>query len=259
MSVQTTITTFFCLLVGVLIGRWSVSPDISKSSRAGAGVAEGESEVADVDASSSSLLEPLSRFSGLREPVANGNLVVVPASLLQRDRDVKSIISLDQELFRQGDVVEKYLQISEEEKRALQQEWRLLQRRVRLLESKSSNSEDLADGSVKITLPVMKDEMRQIYDEFMAITGSILDPNRTQVFLSMKGVEAAITHNTGERSYIVDVDETGNGRWRYKMTVKDEDGLSKTWIGESIPSAIRHLTDTAGIHSNLNPPEKENE
>lgn len=190
--------------------------------------------------------------SGLLGSEDQGALVVVPASLLDAMSEAKGRASLTQDLFSRDGKLEAYLQITDKEKSGVQHAWRKLQSDVRGLEKQLMRAEDLADGSVRITIPDLANEVKKLGSDFKARAHDLLGYNRAEAFLAIKQIGTQFSSIEGERIYTVRTETVGNGRWRYHMS---EVGLGgRTWVGETVPTAIRHITDAARINPNLNPP-----
>lgn len=196
--------------------------------------------------------------SGLDDTENPGALVVVPSSLLDEMSRAKGSRSLAQDLFSRDGKLEAYLQITDKEKSAIQRAWRQSQSAIRKLEKESARTEDLADGSVRITLPDLSDGMKEFGNDFKSQTSDVLGGNRAEAFLAVKQIGSLFSPSAGERVYTVKTEAVGNGRWRYHMRETGPGG-SKTWVGETVPAAIRHITDAARINPNLNPPELEDD
>lgn len=259
MTLKTSALAVFCLLLGVLLGRMSINHDSPYPSLDNAETLTNPLPVSAKDSANRKGFSLLPNTLNTKNTEENEQLVVVPASLLEGVRGAQVITSLDQDLFHREDAAEKFLQISEIEKIALQREWRQLAAQVRQLEAAASTSEDIADGSVKIIVPEMVERIAAMSNAFEAATANVLDSNRAHVFLSIKGIESALKKHAAERSYLVDVESTGDGHWRYKITAQNAAGLSQIWVGGNVPPAIRHLTDAARIDPNLNPSEETEE
>ncbi len=192
--------------------------------------------------------------SGLADPDRDGRLVVVPASLLGTLSQAAGKRSMDQDLFSQDGALEAYLQITDREKKYVQQAWRSVQKEMRQYESNAAQAEDLDDGSVKITVPDMSLAMKGFGDEFSDTVKNALGENRADAFLQMKQVGRLLTAVEGEQVYKVKVESVGDGRWRYHMAYESPGGR-RVWVGERVPDAIRHLTDAANIDPDMNPEE----
>lgn len=193
----------------------------------------------------------LAKQSGLAKPTKDGGLVVVSSSLLQAMGKRASSLSIEQDLFSRDGKVESALQISDSEKAAVQQAWRGLREGVRKLEVASSTAVDLEDGSVRITVPNVAQDLGDLAQQFRDGVRISLGDNRAQAFLAMKQVGGMFDQQGTESAYTVRMEATGNGRWRYHISSEKGD-QRKTWVGESVPSALRHLTDAATINPNLN-------
>lgn len=194
----------------------------------------------------------LDRDSGLNEPGRDGKLVVVPAALIGRLSQAGGSRSLGQDLFSQNGEVEQYLQISDREKRELQSAWRSTQKEMRMYQSNAAQTEDMEDGSVKITVPDMSSAMKGFGDGFHASVVEALGQNRADAFVEMKQVNRILAPVEGDQTYTVKVEAAGGGRWRYHMSSQGPEGR-RVWIGDSIPKEIRHLTNVAKIQPSMNP------
>lgn len=226
------------------IGRRVIAGSVSSEVRASRRIrSESDAAVLDMD-------------SGLEDPARDGKLVVVPAALVGKLSQAAGTRSLGQDLFSQDGEVELYLQITDREKKEVQQAWRTVQKEMREYESNASQTEDLEDGSVKITVPDMSLVMKGFGDDFNAAIKDSMGGNRAAVFLQMKQVDRILTPVEGDQVYTVKVEAAGDGRWRYHMSVESPSGR-RVWVGENVPEEIRHLTDAAKINPEMNPEEED--
>lgn len=260
-----------CLLVGLVLGR--LLPGSGGESR---GTSIGQTNTGGPEQKASravgrSLSKPtrirrspenqqfLDRDSGLNDPERDGKLVVVPAALIGKLSQAAGARSLGQDLFTQDGEVEQYLQISDREKKELQSAWRATQKEMRMYESNAAQTEDMEDGSVKITVPDMSSAMKGFGDGFHASVVEALGENRADAFVEMKQLNRILAPVQGDQAYTVKVEAAGDGRWRYHMSSQGPEGR-RVWIGDSIPQEIRHLTDVAKIKPSMNPePEDDDE
>lgn len=269
MSWKTIVACLLCLLIGFFVrGAFVADHDRvegdptsekRKASRRGHGSSESSEDQRSVRRRPSGggvEAAELEVASGLPRPDEGGALVTVPSSLLEKLAAKNKNQSLQNELFSPGGELEAILQISDREKANLQQAWVKTRNRLRQLEVGKSKSETLPDGSVKITLPDVSTDVVGIGDEFFGILADQLGDNRAEAFASIRQLNSAFKRPEGETTYTVKVEAIGDGRWRYQMSQKGPSG-NKMWIGENIPSSIRHLTDAANIRSHLNPPDEE--
>lgn len=192
----------------------------------------------------------LGTLSGLSVPVENGNLVIVPTELLEKLSLGNKNQSLDGDLFSQEGELEAILQITDGEKKNLQRAWMRTREFRRDLETRNSVSERLPDGSVKITLPGLAQEVADIGNSFYEQLVVELGDNRASAFASLRQLDSAFQLPEEETIYTVEVESTGDGAWRYKMNEKGPAG-NKVWVGNSIPESIRHLTEAADIPMKL--------
>jgi len=197
-------------------------------------------------------LSELELNSGLGDPDRNGQLVVVPASLIGALSRAGGVRSFEQDLFSSDGEIEIYLQITDREKSTIQQAWRKTRKQVYQLESLSAKSEDMSDGSVRIIVPDLSVEMKDCGEGFQNSVSEALGGNRAEAFIQMKQLDRMLTPPEGARVWTVKVEAVGDGRWRYHMGYEGPQGR-KVWVGDSVPKEIRHITDTAKIKPDMNP------
>lgn len=254
-----------CLLVGLVVGRFSISEDLSN----------GEDLRVDETPSRAQVISgvfPRERIgsthrgeggavtgdSGLTELPQDENLVTVPTSLISQLSLATGTRSAGQDLFSRDGKIEQILQITDQEKSVVQKAWRQSRHKVYELEAKASKSENLEDGSVKISVPDLANEMGALGEGFQSAVKNTLGGNRGEVFLAMKQVDQIFTPQAGERTYQVAVESIGDGRWRYRMTLEGAAGR-RVWVSEKVPDEIRHLTDAARIVPTMNPASDDDE
>ena len=251
---STIIACAACLMAGVAIGRLLPKAEQSGSGRtenqgtgerSGATLSALANPIAGGESSSGEAQDPSLDF-GVADPTLDPDLVVVPASLLGQLSLATGKRSLAQNLFSGDGKVEETLQITDQEKAAVQTAWRGIQEGIRELESESSVPENLDDGSLRITLPDLTSDMAAPGSGFRTSVREILGENRGEVFLAMKQVDRILTPPAGERTYTVAAEPTGDGGWRFRMTLEGSDGR-RVWVGDNIPNEIQHLAGAAQI------------
>lgn len=182
-------------------------------------------------------------------------LLSVPAALIRELSLAGGTRSAGQDLFSRDGEMEKLLQITDQEKAAVQKAWAQSLQKIKELEAGSSKSEDQEDGSVQITVPDLSRDRGELAKGFRSSVNDTLGDNRGEVFLAMKQVDQIFTPKSGQRVYTVSVEAIGDGRWRYHMASVDGEGKRRVWVGEQVPNEIRHLTNAAKIVPSINPPE----
>ena len=257
---KTIVACILSLLAGIALG-WvlpkkslhsdGVQGDESKPERASA--ERTHPRPVDVGPSEAPSAQQMFVASGLQEEPEE-DLVAVPKSLIKELSLAAGSRTVGQALFSKDGKVEATLQIVDREKAALQTTWRSSREKIRALEARSAQAEDLEDGSVRITLPDLTDDMQGVGKEFHTSVRGILGDNRGEIFLAMKQADQLFAPPAGERSYTVSPEATGDGGWRFRMTLEDANG-QRVWVGEGIPEEIRHLTDAAQIIPSLEQPE----
>lgn len=184
------------------------------------------------------------------DPAREQNVVTVPTPLIEALSLSTGTRTLGQALFSGDGKVEELLQITDQEKAAVQTAWRLVREKVRALEVSSSTAVDLEDGSVRITIPDLASGMGDVNEGIKSSVKNTLGENRGDIFLAVKQVDRILAAPKGERTYGVAVEPIGDGRLRYRMTLEGPAGR-RVWVSESIPDEIRHLTDAAKIMPKL--------
>lgn len=184
--------------------------------------------------------------------------VVIPLDLLEKLSVRGGKRSLSVNILDHNDELVELLNISQKEQKQIKESWQYVRARIRSLESDRCQAKDLEDGSVLITVPDLSSDVRELGATFQEEIMSILGDNRGRVFSGIKQCDHLFTRTPGEVAYRVKVESVGDGRWRYHMAVNGADG-NKTWVGETVPEQIRHLTDAARIVPNMNPENVEDE
>ena len=256
-----------CLIIGLVLGRFSVSDDRSNGERlevdetlnreqalsrvspreriSMANRGEGVAVVSSADSDVSELPQDV-------------NLVTVPASFISELSLGIGTRSVGQDLFSRDGKIEKLLQITDQEKAVVQKAWRQSRQKIYEHEAKVSTSESQEDGSVKITVPDVAKGMGSLSQSFESTVKNTLGENRGDVFLAIKQVDRIFAPPVGERTYKVAVEAIGDGRWRYHMTLEGPAGR-RVWVSDNVPNEIRHLTDAAQIVPTMNPTSDEDD
>ena len=251
---RTIIVAVVCLVIGLMLGRFLPSEDgpvdnAASSVRGGDSSRKG-SRLASRDRSGSrNSSDSDQAAAGMRstDATTEADQVTVPIALISELSQGSSTRAQGLELFSRDGKLEKLLNITDHEKAVIQKAWNQSLQQIKQLEAKESKSEDLEDGSVKITVPSLAGDMKQLGEDFETVVQDSLGENRAGAFLAMKHVDRVFTPTDAERTYQVSVESVGDGRWRYHMTAVDGAGKRRVWVGESVPDEIRHLTDAARI------------
>ncbi|MCH7228948.1 hypothetical protein MLD59_22590 [Verrucomicrobiaceae bacterium E54] len=179
------------------------------------------------------------------------DLVQVPFTLLAELGRAERVLSIDHPIISRDGRIEQILKITDREKEALQTAWRNSRAAIRDAEAAAVMMEELEDGSARLTLPDLSDRREAVADGCASSIRKILGQSRGDVFLAVRQVPSAFESQGGNWSCTVAPEATGDGRWRFHMTIEDAKGR-RVWVGESIPDEIRHLAEAAGVVSSLN-------
>ncbi len=182
---------------------------------------------------------------------AGEDLVQVPFTLLAELGHAERILSIDHPIISRDGRIEEILKITDREKEALRTAWRDSRAAIRDAEAAAVMMEELEDGSARLTLPDLSDRRDAVADGCASSIRKILGQGRGDVFLAARQVPGAFEPQGGNWSCIVSPEATGDGRWRFHMTIEDAKGR-RVWVGESIPNEIRHLAEAAGVVPSLN-------
>ncbi|MBK1855054.1 hypothetical protein JO972_08795 [Verrucomicrobiaceae bacterium 5K15] len=178
----------------------------------------------------------------------SSDLITVPRRLLEELSLAAGNRTAGQPLFSSDRKLEALLQIVGSERATVEKAWKNSLQKTREMEAESATSEDLTDGSVRITIPDLGSDIASIGAEFKSTVCNILGPERGEVFLALNQADSLFTPPKGDRTYTVKSEAIGDGRWRFHMTLEGSLGR-RVWVGNSIPDEIRHLTDAANIRS----------
>lgn len=179
-------------------------------------------------------------------PRTDDSMISVPISLLKSLSIAKSNHTIGQSILDDNDPIEAALGLSSVEKDRIRSEWQRACGQVREIEIKSLSTKDLEDGSVLLALPDLSKERKEIAGQFMSSVTQTLGAERGEAFNATKQVDSRFSADAGERTIAVKIESAGGGDWTYQMSLQDASG-QRVWVGESIPSEIRHLADAAGI------------
>ena len=261
---KTILTGIVCLLVGLVAGRFLPTVLQPDGEVLRVGTKSGQTqEVADNPATERfgsahwQKRQTMMANSGLTELPQDENIVAVPTSLIRELSFSAGTRSIGQNLFSSDGKIEEILQITDQEKAAMQTAWRQSRQKIYALEARASKSESMEDGSVKITVPDITNRMDSLADGFQSKVKNTLGENRGDIFIAMKQVDRILAPPAGERTYKVKVEAAGDGHWRYHMTLESDEG-SRVWVAENVPDEIRHLTDAARILPRMNSTSDEN-
>jgi len=158
-----------------------------------------------------------------------------------------------EQLFEADDPVEAVLEIEDHEKSALQKKWKELVELIKVEEVKYSESIANEDNSeVRITLNPVDNVRALARERFGREVLGTLGKNRGTAFMAFKGGESMFAGNETSIDYLVQAEDAGEGRWRFRISVDSgTEGEQKIWIADAIPSHLRHLTDAAGVLDRL--------
>lgn len=189
---------------------------------------------------------------GTAEWAAGGEKMVwVPLSFLEQLSTVGGSRNLGRNLFGGDGEIEEALKINDREKAAIQTAWQQTQRELRDLEVRTMVSEVSADGSVvTITVPDLSSGVGKIGEGLGSEIRNVLGESRSDVFQAVKQVGGMFSAVAGERTYKIEAEPTGDGGWRYHMTLEGPDNR-RVWVSDTIPDEIRHLTDVVKIPRTL--------
>lgn len=177
--------------------------------------------------------------------------VVVPKKLITALSYHGAVPSYSKNLFLGDGKVEEALEITDYEKAEIQTAWRLTQQKIRDMETTSMKTEEVDDSTVKITIPDMSDLIKPLGGNFQKQLRSSLGKDRADAFIAAKQVDRIFSSEPGEQSYTVTPESTGDGTWRFRLSMEGPSGR-KVWVGENIPEELRHLTDAARILPSFN-------
>ena len=158
--------------------------------------------------------------------------------------------TVGQNLFSGDGKVERMLKITDQEKAVIQTAWKGTQQKLRDLEARSMTSVADDDGAVTITVPDLSASTGEIGAGFSSEVRKSLGENRSDIFLAVKQVDRMFSPEAGEQTYKVEPKPTGDGGWRFHMTLESPGGR-RVWVSETIPDEISHLTDVAQIRRSL--------
>lgn len=248
-----------CFAIGIAVGVWAPNRTgdlVSVDALEGDGIASGRDGLTPADP------------AGHPSPGAGGDFpvqspgetasdggkasrsVVVSTSFIQALSQGQGKRNWGQAILDPEGTLEKALELSDEERLQISNQWGQLKQKVRALEAGSTTVEELEDASVRIVVPDLSDQLIPLGSEFGQSVQQVLGQNRGDVFLAAKQIDQLLQNTGGERTYTIQAEPVGEEDWRFKMTVDSEDG-QRVWVGNSIPSEIRHLTDTARIAPNI--------
>ena len=175
--------------------------------------------------------------------------VQVPLSFLSELSAAAGVRGVGGGLFTDNGLVERLLEVTDLEKAQLQSDWRETLEAIRAVEVSEMKSKEAQDGSVNIVLPAVPGGRPDLGGRFATRVTVLMGEGRGNAFLAMKQIDR-IFAPVEERTYQVAAEATGDGKWRFHMTVEDLKGR-RVWISETIPDEISHLTNAAGITRSL--------
>ncbi|MFK7849885.1 MAG: hypothetical protein AB8D78_02805 [Akkermansiaceae bacterium] len=176
--------------------------------------------------------------------------VQVPLSFLGELSAAAGVRGIGGSLFTDNGLVERLLKVTDLEKAQLQKNWKETHEAIRAVEVSEMKSEEAQDGTVKIVLPAVPGGRPELGDRFAKQVTELMGEGRGDAFLAMKQIDRIFAPTESERTYQVEAEATGDGKWRFHMTLEDPKGR-KVWVSETIPDEISHLTDAAGIQRSL--------
>jgi hypothetical protein len=184
------------------------------------------------------------------EPTA-ADFVQVPTSLIGELSLGAAVRTLDEGLFDADGRIEEQLGITDSEKARIQTAWRGVREKIREVELSVVETEELEDGSARITVPDLAPRLESVREGFGSRLDGILGDNRGAVFRALRQTDRMLARPEGRKVYTVTSESVGNGEWRFRIRLEDSAG-SRLWVGDSVPEELRHLTDAARVVSSLN-------
>lgn len=183
----------------------------------------------------------LASTSGFVKTNQHGPLVVVPADFIASLSRAGRIRNLDQPLFSEESPLADYLQLAPSEVAGLESRWGDLREQIRSLETGSARFEEQPDGSLEVIQPDLKTEIATLVQGFRTSVAQTLGANRSEVLLAAAQIGDVFDALGSGRKMTVRAEQTGDGGWRYHTVVEDRKG-KRTYVGESVPSSLEHLT-----------------
>lgn len=175
--------------------------------------------------------------------------VLVPLALLEELGAASGSRVTGESIFSDS-LVERLLDVTDLEKARIQTEWKKVRKALKVAEVSEMRSEQKEDGSVTILLPSVPSGFAELGESFGEEVRAVMGKERGDTFLALKQLDRLFEPGEGERTYLVKPEATGDGGWRFHMTVEGPKGR-KVWVSETIPDEISHLTDAAGIRRSL--------
>jgi hypothetical protein len=175
--------------------------------------------------------------------------VKIPVNLL-RELGAASGNRIVGDRFFNGSTAEQLLEVTEFEKQHLQAEWERVNLELKRAEVSAMRFDEFEDGTVSIALPAVPLQYREIGERFRREVHAVMGEERGSALFALKQVDTFFTPIEGDKTYEVRTESTGDGSWRFHMTLEGPEGR-RVWVGESIPDEICHLTDAAGIRRSL--------
>lgn len=250
-----------CVLLGIVLGRMlpGLSPSSTMDDMLGKDIGVVSSGSSSTKTSERNMPDwPVSPersgSQGSRAAETSGRdeeMVWIPSSLLEELSADGGARTVGQNLFSGDGKIEEALKITDQEKTMIQAAWKKTQQKMRELEVSAMTSEVSEGGSVvTITVPDLSTDLREVGQGFGSEIRNSLGENRAAVFLAVKQVDRMFSPEASERTYRIEPESTGDGGWRYHMTLEGG-GNRRVWVSETIPEQISHLTDVASIRRTL--------
>jgi hypothetical protein len=203
----------------------------------------------------------LSEVEGVQQMVSDDEkldeFVVVPSSLIASFSNSSKSQILRGGLFANASAIQEALKISDNEKAQMQRNWRAVLKQMKRVEREGAKVEELENGLVQINVPAMEEPYEKLGESFQEGLVNVLGENRATAFSAAQHLQDVFSPK-GELSYVVKMEATGDGFWRYHITQSGADG-GATWVGSKVPRHLRHLTEKAKIVSELEIPKSESE
>ena len=240
------------LLLGVMVGYWIGAKSVV--SALGSSASDQGPIAQAVNQSSSVLDEPLSDRVTLggdsdegESPDDAGEVqaVTVPVEMLEMLAGIRIQQPTD-ELFSSSDPLAEALSISDGEKAQLQRGYKKMLGQIKRSEASATEVLRNADGSVLLSVPAVRQERQKGRMEFSGMAQQILGDERASVLLAAKGGGSMFGADGDLKDYLVEKESAGDGTFRYRIAEIEGD-QRKVYVGNAIPSHLRHLTDVADI------------
>ncbi len=244
------LSSVVCLVIGFIAGRSTGSAKLESTGTGKTAASEQLWSGSESSAMPTNILPDSSKQvveDGMEDvDMADNNAVAtLPISALELLSSAAVNVPGDN-LFNGEDAVIDALAIDDMEKAGLQSAYRKVGDQLKSEEASATQVVRDTNGTVTLSVPSMMQERNRAREKFSVDVLSLLGEDRGKVFLAAKQHSSMFGKEGAPKDYLVEMEAVGDGNYRYRVSEMEGD-TRRVFVGNSIPTRLRHLTGVAKI------------